>query len=403
VRYLFFDPQGFRSTGSVSDADLQEYFDNHAEEYRNPATVEARHILLKIDDGAPAARIEQQRLKAEEIQRQAAAGQDFVALAKQHSEGPDREEGGYLGTFPREAMVKPFADAAFSLPEGGISQPVLTPFGWHIIKVEKINAASTRPFSEVASEIRRKIEERRARELAYEAAVATYDATLAGTSFDQAASARQLPLLEAGPFGPEGPPTGPAEPRPFAAAALAMAEAEISDVKEFKDGFYLIQIAERVAERLLPFDEVQGRVQADWQRQWREDQAREAAERALAGLKGGETPEAVAAKALREWTISDFFRRDEAIPGLGREEEIAAEAFKLTAQTSLCDKVIKGKGGFFIVRLLERKAPDSAGFEAQRAEIERTLLQQKQFKAFSDLLAALRKGSRIRIEERLFD
>ena len=64
-------------------------------------------------------------------------GKDFAEAAKEHSTGPSGPNGGDLGYFTHDQMVKPFADAAFAMDAGAVSEaPVKTDFGWHIIKVE---------------------------------------------------------------------------------------------------------------------------------------------------------------------------------------------------------------------------------------------------------------------------
>jgi hypothetical protein len=99
--------------------------------------IAASHILIGFK-GATRAKSdrdkEDARKMAEQVLARAKAGQDFAELAKKHSEGPSAPRGGALGRFQRNAMVKPFADAAFALKPGDVSGVVETNFGFHIIK-----------------------------------------------------------------------------------------------------------------------------------------------------------------------------------------------------------------------------------------------------------------------------
>lgn len=86
--------------------------------------VRARHILVGSEEEARA------------VIAEAQGGKSFEEIAAERSTGPSGERGGDLGYFVRSDMVEPFADAAFALEPGGISEPVQTQFGWHVIKVE---------------------------------------------------------------------------------------------------------------------------------------------------------------------------------------------------------------------------------------------------------------------------
>jgi peptidyl-prolyl cis-trans isomerase C len=89
--------------------------------------VRARHILVKTED------------EAKTILYDVTVGKkDFGAVAMEKSMCPSKKNGGDLGWFGRNMMVKEFEVAAFALKPGEISKPVKTQFGWHIIKVEEV-------------------------------------------------------------------------------------------------------------------------------------------------------------------------------------------------------------------------------------------------------------------------
>ena len=137
VRYLVLRPEDFAARVTVTEEDIREYYESNPEKFEEPKTVQARHILIKVAENATPEEVESARKRAEDVLKMAKEGQDFATLARKYSEGPTKAKGGELGTFRREAMVKPFADKAFSMEAGEISEPVRTRFGWHIIKGEK--------------------------------------------------------------------------------------------------------------------------------------------------------------------------------------------------------------------------------------------------------------------------
>ena len=110
----------------VTEDEIRSYFDENRERLGQPEQVRARHILVETEE------------QAKELKERLAAGEDFAALAKEHSiDRGSAARGGDLGWFGRGVMVEPFEKAAFSLKPGEVSDPVQTDFGYHLILVEE--------------------------------------------------------------------------------------------------------------------------------------------------------------------------------------------------------------------------------------------------------------------------
>ncbi len=118
---------------AISDADLLAMYQKD----ESGVTVRARHILLKMPADAPASVRDSVTKLAVQLRDRARKGEDFAALARKYSADGSAQQGGDLGFFTREQMVAPFSDAAFKLKPGEISDPVETPFGMHVIKLEE--------------------------------------------------------------------------------------------------------------------------------------------------------------------------------------------------------------------------------------------------------------------------
>jgi len=134
---------------SVSGEELRDYYDAHPEAFRSPERVRARHILIRVAEGAGQEAETQARERIEEIRRRILDGADFAELARELSEDGSSAEGGDLGYFVRSGMVPAFSDAAFSLPLGSLSEPVRSEFGYHLIEVTDRVEAGVVAFQDV--------------------------------------------------------------------------------------------------------------------------------------------------------------------------------------------------------------------------------------------------------------
>src|SRR5690349_23456006 len=103
---------------------MQQTYQDAVKSMAGQEEVHARHILVESED------------EAKTILTELKGGADFATLAKEKSKDPGAAQGGDLGYFSKEQMVPEFADVAFKMYAGQLSNPVKTQFGWHIIKVE---------------------------------------------------------------------------------------------------------------------------------------------------------------------------------------------------------------------------------------------------------------------------
>lgn len=129
----------FAEMTTVAPPDEQQvraFYEEHRSEMNRPAQVHARHILIKVPQGASAATIEAARLRLVEVRREIIGAADFSRVAKSRSEGSSASAGGDLGYFPKGRMLPEFDAVAFTMAAGEISQPVRTAVGWHLIYVE---------------------------------------------------------------------------------------------------------------------------------------------------------------------------------------------------------------------------------------------------------------------------
>lgn len=180
----------------VDDALVKTYYDSHKNDYES---VKAKHILIRMKgapmpgtEGKPELTEEQALAKAKEIVAKLKAGGDFGALAKSDSDDTgSAAQGGDLGEFHRGMMVPPFEEAAFAQKVGEISEPVKSPFGFHIIIVQEHN---TKQLADVRADI----------EKALRPEVAKKEV--------EALRAKSTVTIDDAFFGPALPPTAPGAP-----------------------------------------------------------------------------------------------------------------------------------------------------------------------------------------------
>ena len=165
LSYLELDLEQLMLDVEVDEDELLAIYEQNVESYISTETRDTRHILLATDGDND----DEQLAKAESLVAELRAGADFAEIAEQNSDDPgSASNGGELGEIGRGEMVAEFESATFDLPEGEISDPIKTQFGYHIIQVEKINPSAQQAFADVRFDIEQSEKQRLAEDLLLE-------------------------------------------------------------------------------------------------------------------------------------------------------------------------------------------------------------------------------------------
>jgi peptidyl-prolyl cis-trans isomerase C len=145
-----------KHTGNVApatEADMKAFYESNPTEFQQPERVRASHILVTVGKDDTPDQKSEKLARITKIRSDLKGGADFAQTATQYSDCPSKERGGDLGYFEKNQMVAPFANAAFALKVGELSDIVTTDFGYHIIKVADHQMARSIPFEEAKQNI----------------------------------------------------------------------------------------------------------------------------------------------------------------------------------------------------------------------------------------------------------
>ncbi|MDX1696974.1 MAG: SurA N-terminal domain-containing protein [Thiohalobacterales bacterium] len=158
IQYLELNAAELELDTAVEEAEIEALYEEQAERFVTPEERRARHILVSTPDSSEAA-INSARARIEEIVRRLDAGEDFAAVATETSDdAASAASGGDLGFFGTGVMTPGFEQAVFALEVGERSDPVQTPFGFHVIELTEIRPEQRTPLAEVRDELVRELQ-----------------------------------------------------------------------------------------------------------------------------------------------------------------------------------------------------------------------------------------------------
>ncbi len=321
----------------ITDDNIREYYEENLNRFKHGERVKARHILFKIEGKDRKKAEEKAREGGEKVLERLRKGADFAKLARKYSEDKKtREKGGDLGFIERKDLSKPLSDKAFSLKEGDISDLVKTSEGYHIIKVEGVQEPGTKPLAEVREEITPKVKqdkkqlaEKESMQKAYTKAVDLSLTLVDNPNIAAAAEKNSLEIKETGPFAMNDKLKEIGYNKDFARAAFGTEVGSFSDIVEVREkGYCIIMPKEKIEETTKPFNEARGDIAKKLKEEKGKKKAREISEKQHAEVAkqmeedGADFASACEALSIKTVESKPFAPR-RPIPEIGHNPQIA--------------------------------------------------------------------------------
>lgn len=289
IEYVHLDLTNLKADVVLGDNAVADYYQDNISSYSTTERRRASHILIEFGEDEAVA-----QANAEDILAQVNAGEDFAALAKQHSADTfSGENGGDLDWFEKGNMDPSFDDAVFALTlENNLSSLVKTEFGFHIIKLTDLEAVSTKAFSEVEAEITELLKEEQALETFYalqgELAEVAFESP---DSLDESASVINVDIKQS-PWLTRGAAMAPFNAEVVAAAfsddvLLDNLNSEVIEV-ETDQSVMVIRVLEHKPSATRPLTEVAAMINDQLVNSKATAQAKDVADNLLAQLIAGE-------------------------------------------------------------------------------------------------------------------
>lgn len=378
LRFLLVDQTAIFDSLALTDDEVRQYYDANLSQYQTPGQVRARHILLRVDADDE----EEVEARAAELAAEARGGADFAQLAREHSQDEtNASNGGDLGVFGRGRMVPEFENAAFALAAGEISDPVRSPFGYHVIQVTDKQEEITQPFEEVRGAIENVLKRERSSSRATALARAISAEAATPEELERAASARGYELQESG-FAARGEPIlGLGLAQEVSAQAFAIGPGVVAGPIPTPSGPAFVTVTDIQDPYVPELDEVRDQVREDVIRKKSLALAQETAAEAAETLKGADDFVATAEEA--EWSVgsSDLVARGAALPEVGQSAAVEAVAFAMTP--GAVSDVVQAGNAVAVLHLVEREEASAGDLAQNRDTLRNELMLQRQSRFFT--------------------
>jgi peptidyl-prolyl cis-trans isomerase D len=391
----------------VTDAALREYYEQVKTKYESPERRKGRHILITTEEGVDDAAAQK---KAEELTAKANSGADFSQLAKENSKDPgSAEQGGDLGWAQRGMFVGPFEEALFSMKPGEVRGPVKTQFGYHVLKLDEIETGHIRSFDEVRAEIEADYRAERSQSIFYDESQKLGDTAFESlTELDSVANTMDLPLKSVTGFTREGGGELGNEPEIIEAAFSedVLARGQNSPLIPLgEDRVIVLRVTHHTPAEPRPLADVKEQIRAQLTTQAAREAAASKGADVVARLQKGESWDAVGASAGVTAVGRRFVNRQDGVT----PPAVLSAAFDVPATSASEAKphyagVVTDDGNYAVLEVTQVRNADPAT-EAAEAKLSRRRLTERQLgnEEFAAYIEEAERNADIVKNERVFE
>lgn len=426
----------YLAEASASDAEVKKYYETHPERFTTPETVALEYISLSRADFLAAVTLDEAELKAryeeragagsaneqrqaqhilikvggdvsdadalkriQDVEKRARGGADFGKLAREFSQDEGSvSTGGDLGLASRGMFVPEFENALFGLKAGEISAPVKSPYGYHLIKLNRIEKPDTPSFAALRPELEKELRETKAEEQFAEAVEKLDAAIYEASDLKEPAAQFKRPIVATAPFTRAGGP-GIAADRKVVETAFSddlAREGKNSQGLHLADGTVVwLRVARHVPATLRPLAEVSAEARNLVLLEKAQARAKAVADAVVKALGEGASLADVAAREKLVWQdMPGLNRRAQGLP-----PEVMRMAYRLPHPAA--GKVSADSqdvGSAYLIVALSRVIPGEPAPAADLGQIRNAMSETRSQGELQDYVRFLREQGKVVIK-----
>jgi peptidyl-prolyl cis-trans isomerase D len=404
IEYLAYPYEQFPGAMEVSENEIAEYYKNNSAQFHRPKQAKVLYVAIGVPPSATEEQKASARRRADAVVKEARVGKDFAQLANPESNDPTAAKGGDIGWVVAGQMPPPIETAIFTLAKGAVSEPIETPAGFQIFKVDDLREEKTLSLKEATPEIAKILRTEKAKREAAKVADSDREKALSGADFAKLATDSRVPLKVTNWFAQGEMLTEIGENQEFYKNAFAVSAKDTSPIIEGKDAYYLMRLKQRREATVPPLDNVKSRIESGLRESKAYELALQRGNTVLDQLKKDKDVEKVAqSNGLKLEETGWFVRSAPQLPKIGELAETKGGPLTLSAQKPLPDRLYSQKDALYVLAFKGSQGADMERFEKEKEMIKKQAVAESRQRALVRFMEGLKSKAKIELNTAMLE